>query len=361
MVNLSIGFWNIASMRDKLENELVRNYMFKHDIVILSETKTKGSPSLPGFIAVNNSKSNHGGVALLIKRWLFPKLSLIDIEDEGVIWFELSCITSVRFCGMYNEPSDSSYFRHTTFASISTHLADGKSAVIVGDLNARFGHRIHDLVENSDNISYDIADPTCNQNGRSLIRICKQNNLLPVNNLKGDKSWPSKLTFRRGARWISEVDVCLVSQTIVDSVSSFSVDHNLKMPSDHAPMSVSFDFSLSKLQQDFTYLADRSSLLGLYPLATGEAFCKKPIVFNRIDQDAFQTSMQAVDPPDVDGDNIDVNSNVEFLTDTLYHVAENNKQDIPGVVYARPDRSKNRWQRILEVGDSKALWRGINW
>ena len=91
-----------------------------------------------------------------------PQNELDQHRGRGCIMV-LSCIPSVRFCGMYNEPSDSSYFRHTTFI----HLTDGKPAVIVGDLNAH----IYDLVEDSDNISNDITDYFCNQNSRFLIRI----------------------------------------------------------------------------------------------------------------------------------------------------------------------------------------------
>ena len=66
-MNISLGFWNIHGMKDKLENDIVRDWFFEHDIVVLTETKSKGSPSVPGFVAINNSNSNHGGIAVLIK------------------------------------------------------------------------------------------------------------------------------------------------------------------------------------------------------------------------------------------------------------------------------------------------------
>ena len=82
-------------MNDKLENELVRDWAFQPNIIVLSETKTRGSPSLPGYIDINNSKYNHGGVAVLLKSWLYDKVSMINVGGEGVVAFELSCIPGI--------------------------------------------------------------------------------------------------------------------------------------------------------------------------------------------------------------------------------------------------------------------------
>ena len=162
MVGLSIGFWNIAGIRDKLENDRVRTWLFKHDIVVISETKTRGTPSIPGYVPINNSKSNHGGIVTLIKSCLYPKVSMIDVQDEGVIAFELSCVPGVRFLGMYNEPIDSLYFRPTTLASIARHVRSGKQCVVVGDLNARLGVNVHDIVKESEDLRYSIIDDRTN-------------------------------------------------------------------------------------------------------------------------------------------------------------------------------------------------------
>ena len=147
MVGLSVGFWNIAGARDKFENEIVRNWLFNHDFVIISESKSKGSPSVPGFIAINNCKNNHGGVVALVKASLYPNVSMIDVEYEGVIAFELSCAPGLRFVGMYNEPTDSSYFRPTTLATISNYVRSGKQCVVIGDLNARLKRNVLDILD----------------------------------------------------------------------------------------------------------------------------------------------------------------------------------------------------------------------
>ena len=162
-----MGFWNIAGVRQKLENDRVRNWVYKHDIVVLSETKTRGTPSLPGYVAINNSKSNHGGIAVLVKSRLYKNVSKIDVTCEGVIAVELSCVPGVRFIGMYNEPTDSLYFRPTTLASIPAHVSSGKSCIVVGDLNSRLGNNVHDIVKDQPNLRYEVVDDRTNCNGKA--------------------------------------------------------------------------------------------------------------------------------------------------------------------------------------------------
>ena len=358
MVNLSLGFWNIAGLRDKMENDLVRDWMYSHDIIVLSEIKTRGDPSLPGYTPITNSKSNHGGVSVLVRSGLYPKISMINVEDEGVIAVELSCFPGIRFCGMYNEPTDSLYFRPSTLASISAHVSSGKLCVFLGDLNARLGKNNLDLVNNYPEFSYSIMDPGINANGRTLARICKDDKLLIVNNLSTPQhTLKSNLTFRRRSQWISEVDLCIISPKLVSTITAFHVNQNLNMPSDHAPMSIAFDFRklCSKIDVE---LIERARLLGSYPAAGQSTLCQRPIPYRRIDKVKFAARMQELQPPDITSN--DVNECLQHLTDTLHNVSEEcRKQD--ECLYAATDKQKTRWKRILEAKDAKTLWRGINW
>ena len=76
------------------------------------------------------------------------------------------------------------YFRPETLALIPAHLDNGKQAVIVGDLNARLGPQVHSIAEAFQDFSQNVVDETVNANGRSVVRTCISNNLVPVNNLK---------------------------------------------------------------------------------------------------------------------------------------------------------------------------------
>ena len=59
----------------------MRDWFNMHDMVILSKTKSTASSSIPGFVAINNSKYRHGGVAILITRHLYPSVSSMDDSD----------------------------------------------------------------------------------------------------------------------------------------------------------------------------------------------------------------------------------------------------------------------------------------
>ena len=347
-------------MQDKLKKEFVREWANLHDIIVLSETKTTAAPSLPGFVAVNNSKHRHGGVAVLVKRYLYPSMCYIDINDEGVIWFELSCVPGVLFCGMYNEPSDSPYFREETLASIPAHLENGKQAVIVGDLNARLGTQVHSIAEALKSFSHNVVDTSVNMNGRSVVRTCIANNLVPVNNLKTfDHSWCSNLTYRKKQRWISEVDLCLVSQTLIDAVSNFSVNQNLKFPSDHAPVTVGFDFSVCVNVCKTEELVERSGMLGSYThLESKSKVDRKPIPYRSIDSGRFTQNMEQIQLPDI----VDTDPTLllENFTDTLYNCAVNSKRKMVNQ-YEEADTTANRWHRIRAANDSRTLWKGIDW
>ena len=112
--------------------------------------------------------------------------------------------------------------------------------VIVGDLNARCGDKVCELTAD---LTYKPIDKTLNDNGREVIQICKDNKLLVLNNLEAEeRNFPSDLTFRRKNKWISEVDICLLSSKLVKYAKSFHVSHD-NYPSDHAPVSVELLFT----------------------------------------------------------------------------------------------------------------------
>ena len=350
----------MCRLRDKLESEFVRDWCSLHDIIVLSETKTSAAPSLPGYIAINNSKYRHGGVAVLLKRYLFPKVCFVDIEDEGAVWFELSCVPGVIFCGMYNEPSDSPYFRPGTFASIPAHLTSGKNSVIVGDLNARLGTRVHTISGEFPTVSHNVIDPTTNANGRELAQTCIANHLTPVNNLKTlGRTWGGNLTYRKKQNWISEVDLCLVSLPLVKAVSHFSVDQDLKYPSDHAPVSVTFDFSSCINSAKLDELVERSQMLGSYEhLNSRNNSLKRPLPYRFIDKNVFTHNIELIPTPAPGDTSID--SLLENVTETLYTCASQSKRKVVNR-YENSATSGNRWQRMLAANDSRTLWKGIDW
>jgi len=273
---------------------------------------------------------------------------------------EFGCIPGIRFIGMYNEPTDSLYFRPATLATISAHVSSGKHCVVVGDLNARLGSNVHDTVKDDPELHYNVIDDSINTNGRTLSSICQNNKLVPINNLCTARvSWPSKLTYRKRGNWISEVDHCIVPKIMINAVRSFRVNHDMKMPSDHAPITVSFDFS-TLVAQDQSELLERSSLLGSYPVPVSHipGKCKKPIPYRRIDKTIFAAKLEDISPPTLNQE--DLQESLSSFDEILYKTAsESRKED--DLIYSTYDKQNSRWKRILESDDVKSLWRGINW
>ena len=112
----------------------------------------------------------------------------IDPSVPDQVWFRLRSIPSVQFCGAYVAPSDSSYYNHTNFAEIQTRtMYCAYQYVVLGDLNARCGNNLNTLVKNNIEPQYVPVDFRENENGRDLVQICKDNNLLVLNNLHGNQ------------------------------------------------------------------------------------------------------------------------------------------------------------------------------
>ena len=53
--------------------------------------------------------------------------------------------------------------------------------------------------------------------------------------------FPSDLTFRRRKKWISDIDKCVVSSNLLQSIESFSINKDTNLPSDHAPISITLN------------------------------------------------------------------------------------------------------------------------
>lgn len=83
--------------------------------------------------------------------------------------------------------------------------------------------------------------------------------LLVVNDMKiGNSHFPRKLTFIEGSVWKSMLGYCIVSSELVKYVKSFSILHDMILPSDHAPMLL----TLSRSCVNLPSLLSRAMMLG---------------------------------------------------------------------------------------------------
>ena len=336
--------------------------MRRHDIVVLSETHRKTVKHAPGFIgyAANNPHSSRGGLAVLFSQAIHTDLVEVKTDLQEQIWFKLRSVPNVVFCGAYIAPSDSAYYTEESFARIEANTVNyDLKYVIMGDMNTRCGSEIRDLLDDESTMDFTPCDNEQNKNGIRLLNICKANSLLPLNNLHtGQKSFDSTKTFRKRNNWISELDYCVVSQSIAKTcASSFSVIADVSLPlcklSDHAPVSVNFCFPV-----DSRTLLERAASLCEHAceIKASSTKCKDPIPMRMINQDKFRERLQSLEPPAMNPAHPDI---AVTFTDCLYNIATECRSTPKRAKNVDP--SKSRWQRITECEDSKALWKAIDW
>ena len=162
-----------------------------------------------------DSKSpNRGGTAMLLKNWLAPFISSIDLSCVDQIWVRFSLYPKVEFGGCYITPHDSPFYSHQSVAFIQEKLLSNKDLdyILIGDLNCRFGNLLDSLQlpvgwkrgRSADNRQQP------NVNGRNLYYVFRDCGLVPINNLTScDRNFKGALTFRKKQQWISELDWCV--------------------------------------------------------------------------------------------------------------------------------------------------------
>ena len=361
--------WNINSVKTKLEKKPVQDLLNNYDIISLNEVKTGLPVSFPGYVSyksVVRGSSERGGTVVLIKNYLYNSIMYVDTSIDEQIWIQLRCAPKYLFGFCYIPPADSQYYSHDSFASIQEKIKTSEMCqryVIIGDMNTRFGQLARELTEqvelpDGDNYSYpvlpdDIRVP--NDNAFILSSICKESELVLINNLKTPfKHFVSKKTYKKGSEWISELDTCVASASVVSRVDEFSVFHNDSLPSDHAPIAI----TLSLPGIDLENLCSRAGHLGDHAiLHNNKKTTVKPINIHDVDETLFLNNLQLNDIPAITA-SIDETAN--NVTDLLYQCASDSKR-VQQVVGNNPAGTHERWDRLVQNKDDLQLWRAINW
>lgn len=174
------------------------------------------------------------------------------------------------FC--YILPCDSKYYSHEFFAAVQERIKSGDTCsndIIMGDMNARFGKSVRELlpVPQLNNVcpllypvlSDDVNVP--NDNAEILATICKDNKMVVINSLKTpQKHFISNKIYRKRGTLISELDTCIVSLDILDSVSDFHVLQHNDLTSDHAITPITM--TITTTGADLRELLERASHFG---------------------------------------------------------------------------------------------------
>ena len=165
--------------------------------------------------------------------------------------------------------------------------------MVIGDFNARMGDNVNKLIGNCASLAYNVVDPGVNY-GREIFAICQSQELVLVNNLNTHFStFAGALTFRQRKKWISELDLCIISKEVIDNIVRFSVDQNTSLPSNHAPIAVKIFFPECDLS--LHQILTRSGDIGTYPTKPKQ-LCRPSVAYNRINHGLFRKRMSSINP-----------------------------------------------------------------
>lgn len=353
--------WNINGIKDKIELQNVFCLLHKFDIIWISEIKTNLQIHLPGFYSYRNVStrySNHGGIILFIKNELNIYVKEVKFERDDGIWLSLTIYPDILFGGFYVPPTDSKFHDDFPFASIMEKIQlDARKLIIMGDFNSKIIDYNTLLSVNEKLVYVNQPEAKQNANGKVLQNICKIGKLVILNNLLTESIYfQGALTFRKRNKWISELDLCVLSRDLIECVTTFNINHDLSLPSNHAPISLVFNHD-PNLRVKAELLSQRASQLDLYVVPDKKKPRKNPIPYETIDVSLFTQNIIDVPVPDLPVSINNIDQCVGIISNTLYELAGKCR---------RPDvkqwnQEEERWIRLINTRDSKLIWKSINW
>ena len=327
------------------------------------EAKTYFHLAVPGFMVycnVSPAGMKRGGIVMLVKNKLKQFISSVNMETDGQIWILLSFLATVRLGGVYIPPHDSPYYERAQWGAVASHIADphAEHVVVMGDLNARVGTPV---LSDADGRPYQyegVKDDTINAHGRDLINLCRNGKMVIMNHLSiGEKCMGGDLSFRRGGRWVSEIDMCLARHHTAKIMSN--VETRQDVPgSDHAPLCVGLKLEKDTLT-NLNELLCRSSALGKTPVCDKHDKLTRTLSYKDVDEEAFVRTLQQLPPPVVT-DASEPTALVHDACDAIATAARRCRAPRPQQE-PRWDAEQPRWERLLASKDPKRIWHAVNW
>ena len=124
--------------------------LVRNDVVFLSEIKTSVNLSVTGYMTILSNTKNglRGGCAVLVKNSLCIEILSLDITHNDQIWINFRFDPHTLYGGCYIPPHDSPNYDIECHANLQEiiKLNPDKDILLLGDMNARFGASIMNLV-----------------------------------------------------------------------------------------------------------------------------------------------------------------------------------------------------------------------
>lgn len=362
--------WNINGIYTKLEKENVIQLLSNYDVISFNEVKTNSRVAFPGYVTYRSKvcgSAERGGTVVCVRNSLSHLVYSVDLSIDDQVWLQFQNVQSILFGFCYVPPCDSPYYSHASFAAIQEKLVSNYMSsdyFLIGDMNGRFGNSVRELLvhirpPDPNQLSYPVINDdvnVANDNAALLSTICVDNDLLVINNLMtSDKHFVSDKTYRKKGIWISELDTCITSRSLVKCISDFCVVRQSGLPSDHAPIAV----TISTTGVDLDSILMRAKSLGDYSTLCGEVvrhkLTRKPVRFSNMDTQKFVNDIAQIEV----SDDSDINVLAGNVADVLYTCAQKCVSCVQREVYS--DDSLGRWERLLGDGDDSRVWKAIDW
>ena len=326
----------------------------------LQEIKTTHAFSLPGFRCLRSKiiagEELRGGVAVLFKHATWNEMYSAKLEHDQV-WFKLTSCPEFIFGAVYIPPADSPFHTPALLAKIHelTVQKDTK-AVIIGDFNARM-NCLQAFDSPSQGIKYSSnINSGSNSNGTQLSDLCRQCGLFPINHLEvAGRNFRGNWTYKQGQTWKSQIDWALVSHDGLCNILNFEILHDLKIPTDHAPLLL----KMGNFQISPSHILQRA-------LQLDESFCntletRKRCPMESLNMETFTRALDSITWHHF----TDTSDFAAKIADKLYEAAlsaseshPNNEQPTTRQTFNGAD---DRWNHVMQLGDPRRVWSAINW
>ena len=321
----------------------------------MKQTKPYALPGYTLYPNINRNQWRRGGIICMVKYHLARFIQAIDLTYRNQIWFTLSCFPGIQFGGVYIYPNGSPFYEDL---NLHAKLVSNSSSIVSGDINARFWRDvvIHDA--NDIPITY-VNKPDNGENvyGNRLISICQSSNVAIENNsaYKG-RITESPMTYRQGSIWTSELDLVIITPSLMSNIENLQVDTDVK-GSDHAPITISLNM---KDIRTYTVsdLLERSQCLGMVAHDHEHISIPKSLNHHQICTATLSNLLAEITPPVIPFECIDVTATIkkseEYIMQTAIKCKKPRKQQV-----VRDDVSF--WERLLLLNESKSVWQAIDW
>lgn len=252
---MNIGTWNVQGIRGKVEEITQELNNLKMDIVVLTETKKKGTgtENVNNYVHIFSGVAKHQrakrGVSVMIHRKHEHKVTDFETIDENIIRINVNInqkpVTILGVYAIYDD--ETSAIKDAFFDKINEEMIKiGKTRelIVFGDLNSRIGRKTNDVIIGP------YGEINLNDNGERLIEVCQSHQLKIANGFYKHKDIHIYTWIQHMKNLKSVIDYVIVKQRTTLIVNDVRVYRGVTCGSDHYMVKVKIVFP-------FTYKGKR--------------------------------------------------------------------------------------------------------